>query len=241
MNINVSKHGEGPPLVFFHGWGFDSHVWLTLVPELKSHYQVILVDLPGFDPSSPMTQWDVFKNNLLSQLPKQFTLVGWSMGGLYALRLALEAPHRIGALVNITSSPRFLVDESWPGIADHVFRQFYKQLVDHPQKTLKEFIELHAQGMEEKTYLPNPIPSPSSLEMGLHVLETWDFRKELNELTIPTCFMYGRLDPIVPVKAMKVMELTYPHLHYVVFPRAGHMPFLSHSELFIKELREFIP
>jgi pimeloyl-[acyl-carrier protein] methyl ester esterase len=64
MNVNIYKYGEGYPIVFFHGWGFDSQVWLPLAPKLMLNYQLIFVDLPGFG-HTPIMDWDLFKDILL--------------------------------------------------------------------------------------------------------------------------------------------------------------------------------
>src|SRR5579884_2520504 len=39
--------GDGPPLLLIHGWGVTYRVWRNLVPLLKPHFQLILVELPG--------------------------------------------------------------------------------------------------------------------------------------------------------------------------------------------------
>ncbi|HAT9609297.1 TPA: pimelyl-ACP methyl ester esterase, partial [Legionella pneumophila subsp. pneumophila] len=52
--------------------------------------------------------------------------------------------------------------------------------------------------------------------------------------------LFGRLDPITPVKTMAIMEKNYPNFKYVLFNRAAHMPFLSHTDLFITIMDEFI-
>jgi pimeloyl-ACP methyl ester carboxylesterase len=39
--------GSGPPLLLIHGWGVTYSVWKDLVPLLKPHFQLILVELPG--------------------------------------------------------------------------------------------------------------------------------------------------------------------------------------------------
>jgi pimeloyl-ACP methyl ester carboxylesterase len=39
--------GNGPPLLLIHGWGVTYKVWRNLVPLLKPHFQLILVELPG--------------------------------------------------------------------------------------------------------------------------------------------------------------------------------------------------
>lgn len=240
MNINIHSYGKGFPLVFFHGWGFDSQIWLPLIPKLSIEYQLILVDLPGFG-HSPMMDWYSFKELLIAQLPNQFALVGWSMGGLYAMRLVVEEPHRVDYLINVTSSPRFLNSDLWPGVSQDVFKRFYKNLSEEPHATLKEFLELNGLTSNDKLHhLPDKPPSQEGLELGLKILETWDFREKLKQFDKPSCFMFGRLDPIVPIKTMNSMQLSYPEFNYVLFKRAAHMPFLSHVDLFVEELRGFI-
>lgn len=238
MNIHINNYGSGLPLVFFHGWGFDSQVWMPIVPQLMLDYQLILIDLPGFG-LTPMMDWEFFKTQLLKQLPEQFAVVGWSMGGLYATRLALEEPQRVSSLINIASSPRFLLDEAWPGVAKDVFSEFYQKLIIDPRATLKEFIEL--QTNKNKFQLAvGKLPSSAGLEEGLEVLGEWDFRESLKYFDRPACYIFGRLDPIVPMKTMHAMQLIYPDFNYVFFKRAAHMPFLSHMDLFIDEMRRFI-
>ncbi|MBN9228162.1 MULTISPECIES: alpha/beta fold hydrolase [Legionella] len=241
MNINIHSYGEGFPLVFLHGWGFDSRIWLPLMPKLLlMDYQVILIDLPGFG-HSPIMDWNSFKEFLVNQLPNKFALVGWSMGGLYAMRFAVEEPDRVTHLINVTSSPRFLHDDLWPGVSQYVFKKFYKNLLEAPHDTLKEFMELNGLSTADRLqHLPDKLPSPGGLALGLKILETWDLRAELKQFNKPTCFMFGRLDPIVPIKTMNTMQLSYPEFNYILFKRAAHMPFLSQVDLFIEEIRGLI-
>ncbi len=238
MNIHIKHYGQGMPLVLFHGWGFDNQIWLPLIPLLQERYQLTLVDLPGFG-LTPMMDWHSFKVRLLEQLPASFALAGWSMGGLYATRLAIEEPHRVRCLLNINSSPRFITDTLWPGVDKEVFLNFYKNLSTDIDKTLRDFIALQLIKDKFKFVLGSP-PSPEGLENGLTILETWDLREGIKNLAQPTCFMFGRLDPITPVKTMNVMQSLYPDFKYVLFNKAAHMPFLSHTELFIQEILEFI-
>lgn len=132
MNVNIRSYGEGLPLVFFHGWGFDSRIWLPLVPQLSRDYQIILIDLPGFG-HTPIMEWELFKKFLLEQLPKHFALIGWSMGGLYAIRLAVEEPDRVYKLINIASSPRFLYTDLWPGVSPEVLKNSINNYLQSPK------------------------------------------------------------------------------------------------------------
>ncbi len=63
-----------------------------------------------------MAAWNQFEKKLLDILPPSFNLIGWSLGGLLATRIALTTPARIIKLMNVTSSPYFIKEGDWPGI-----------------------------------------------------------------------------------------------------------------------------
>jgi pimeloyl-[acyl-carrier protein] methyl ester esterase len=201
---------------------------------------VYLVDLPGFGLSPYMT-WDSFKEMLLQQLPEQFALVGWSMGGMFATRLAIETPHRVTHLINVASSPRFIQDAHWPGVDQHIFNLFYQQINDHPSQTLEQFIALQLQGQAGHSHILNPqVTNLTGLHGGLDVLIHWDLRDALTTLQLPALYMFGRLDSITSRRTMAIMQTLYPQFDYVMFPKAAHVPFLSHPAEFITTLRGFL-
>jgi pimeloyl-[acyl-carrier protein] methyl ester esterase len=236
MNLHLDIRGQGKPLVFFHGWGFDHKVWLPLAESLASQYQLYLVDLPGYGLSSPMG-WDLFKQLLLKQLPECFALAGWSMGGLFATRLAIEEPGRVTHLINISSSPRFIKEENWPGVDKTIFADFFANLARDRQQTIKQFVNLQLKNQPYRHYNQQGLEL-NSLRAGLQILADWDLREPLYYFAKPACFMFGRLDAITPRTIMGVMEKIYPHFDYVLFAKAAHMPFFSHQEEFITVLKK---
>ena len=239
MTVNVVIHGKGKPLVLFHGWGFDIHVWQSLLPLLTTKYQLYLVDLPGFGLTPPMV-WENFKAALLKRLPQHFAVAGWSMGGLFATRLAIEETARVSYLLNIASSPRFTQEKQWPGVSEQVFEAFYQNLASNFQQTLKQFIELQLHGQLIPPVLLGNKPTLEGLKTGLDILDNWDFRRELAQLRIPVCYMFGRLDAITSHRIMRVMSAMYPHFNYILFAKAAHAPFLSHPSEFVMALDEFL-
>ena len=240
MSVHIIIYGKGKPLVLFHGWGFNTEVWSPLLPALTSQYELHLVDLPGFGLTQPMA-WEAFKTTLLKQLPENFALAGWSMGGLFATRLAIEEPERVTHLVNIASSPRFIREEGWPGVDREMFKAFYKDLADDHEQTLERFIELQLQGQTRPLVMGGQAPSMLSLQTGLDILINWDLRLDLFLLNMPVLYMFGRLDAITPRKTMGIMQTMYPQFNYTMFPKAAHMPFLSHPDEVIPILERFIP
>lgn len=239
MNIHIDIQGNGKPLVLFHGWGFNHQIWRPLLPILTQQYQLFLVDLPGFG-LTPSMDWEAFKISLLKKLPFNFAAAGWSMGGLFATRLAIEEPQQVSHLINIASTPRFIRDLYWPGVDIEVFKTFYQDLSSDPERILKQFITLQLQGESIPPNLIEQAPTVQGLQAGLDLLLCWDLRQDLTQLEIPTFYMFGRLDAITPRMTMTVMQKIYPQFNYHLFPKAAHAPFLSHQDQFIKTLEEFL-
>lgn len=238
MTIHVKSLGEGPSLVFIHGWGFDHTIWLELARILAKTYTLHLVDLPGFGKSTLMN-WVQFKSGLLEQLPANFAIIGWSLGGLYATRLACEEPGRVSHLLNIATSPRFSADENWPGIEHGVLNSFFANLAEDPQKTINQFITLQLRTSDPRVLQPFSI-TPEGLKEGLTMLATWDLRTLLESINLPTCYVFGKLDAIVPRRVIKLMQMQYGNFHYELFDKAAHMPFLTDRQRFIDTLQNFI-
>ncbi len=241
-HVHINQSGQGTPLLLLHGWGFDSKIWSPLLPKLEQKFLVYCVDLPGFG-KTPALSWSEFTNQLLDYLPPTFSIAGWSMGGLIATRLALENPTRITRLINIASSPCFILDSNttWPGVQAQNLQLFYNNLLSSPEKTHQDFINLQL-GMHTETQV-NTTPTqitPDGLKQGLEILIKWDLREQLNHITVPTHYLFGRLDSNVPAKTMIAMQAIYPEFEYHLFPRAAHAPFLSHPEVFIDYLNYFM-
>lgn len=234
--LNIQCLGQGQPLVLFHGFGLAAGIWLSLARKLKSQFKLYLVDLPGFGQSA-LLSWTDFKQQLLAQLPERFTLLAWSLGGLYATRLALESPAAVSLLVNVASSPCFVQDEAWPGIEPRVLQAFHRQMLKNPAQLRQQFVTRQLQGHDfvlhpyETTMLPG-------LEQGLAVLSGWDLRELMPELSCRSYYVFGAKDEILPIQTMAAMQARYTQIHYAVFEQAGHAPFLSHEEEFISFLNQ---
>jgi len=104
----VERTGSGPPILFMHGATLDHRMWRAQVAGLADRFHVITYDLRGFGGSA--TPVPPFKHcedaaALLEHFGMQrATVVGHSIGGLYALELALSRPDLVGALATLCMS-----------------------------------------------------------------------------------------------------------------------------------------
>jgi pimeloyl-ACP methyl ester carboxylesterase len=100
--------GEGPPVVFAHGFLMDRTMFEPQVRALAGEFRVITWDERGFGETEfdgrPFTYWDSARDclGLLDHLGiDRAVLGGMSQGGFLSLRAALLAPERVSALVLI--------------------------------------------------------------------------------------------------------------------------------------------
>ena len=98
--------GEGEPLVLVHGLGGAAANWLALAPLLLPGRRLIVPELPGHGGSSPLPaapSLSPYADRLGLLLEHEgatpAAVVGHSLGGAVALRLALRRPESVSALV----------------------------------------------------------------------------------------------------------------------------------------------
>ena len=97
--------GDGPPVIFSHGFLMDREMFAAQVAALSPEYRVVTWDERGFGETEfdgePFTYWDSARDclGLLDQLGiGEAVLGGMSQGGFLSLRAALLAPDRVRAL-----------------------------------------------------------------------------------------------------------------------------------------------
>ncbi|WP_025100749.1 alpha/beta hydrolase [Burkholderia sp. A1] len=108
--------GTGRNLMFIHGWTCDSHDWSWQLPFFESRYRTLAVDLRGHGSSEPTSLETYTPADYVSdvealiatQYPEQkFILVGHSMGGQIAARLAAKRPDLVSAVVSVDGALGF--------------------------------------------------------------------------------------------------------------------------------------
>jgi pimeloyl-[acyl-carrier protein] methyl ester esterase len=251
--LYVQTLGQGPAIILLHGWGMHSGIWEDVIEALVDDYRVTYLDLPGHGYSRFSTTGHGLHSLtriVAAATPPQAVWVGWSLGGLIAQRLAIDAPERIEKLVLISSSPCFVRRPDWPHALDYrMLHAFAENLSRDYRATLQRFLALEVHGSEhEVTQLrllreivfQHGNPDTDALRDGLSILENTDLRSELGRITCPTLLLLGRRDNLVPVTAGEAIQRLLPDGRLQVFEQAAHAPFFSHLDAFISHLRAFV-
>ena len=249
--MHFSVQGSGPPLLLIHGWAMHGGVFAPLMRYLESYFTVHTVDLPGhgrsfdqrFEHSDTVAELAAYLVRL-----EPATLVGWSLGGAIAMELALNFPNNLQAVVPIASSPCFIATADWPsGMAPKVLKSFADALALDWEAVVDRFLALEAMGspnerselrwLREAVYSQGK-PDPAALMAGLKMLENIDLRARLGDLNVPSLWLGGRRDRIVPPQAIiAAAELSRGRAEILA---AAHAPFLTHPESVANFIIEFV-
>ncbi len=253
IKISDSVHGQGASWVFLHGWGMHRGIWQPILERLGASLRIRTLDLPGFgdspwDPSYAHFEAAVtaVENYLLIHEPGPVNILGWSMGGLYAIALAERQRLNVQRVALIASTPKFAQDKHWPGIQANVLAMFQKQLSKNFRTTIERFLAVQAMGSPhvkqdirfmQELLCEGAEPNPKALIAGLQWLQELDLRPQFKNLACPTLRVYGRRDSLVPVQQAELLQKPIDHTE--VFTDSAHTPFLNERERFYQTLLEF--
>ncbi len=248
-SLHLEIIGKGQPLVLLHGWGWNSRIWEPLIPALSENFQLFLIDLPGFGKSPLLTKdYDIetIVSILLEKVPNKSIWLGWSLGGMIAWYIALHYKERVSSLITIASSPKFILAENWPGVPEETLQKFSTLLTQNNQTTMGDFLELQLRGAPKNIKLFESLKGQitltphtlSALSGGLNLLRDLDLRSKLSEMQCPSLHLFGSNDMLVPCSVSEKIQSLLPLGECVVIQKAGHIPFLSHQEMFLRYMRE---
>jgi pimeloyl-[acyl-carrier protein] methyl ester esterase len=229
--VFFEKKGSGPALLLLHGWAFDASIWNGVARQLQQYYTIVTADLPGHG-RTPYMSPERFFEELLPAIGQNFTVLGWSLGGLYATACANLYSKKVSCLINIASSPCFVAQSDWPGIEENILDRFYQRYNAHPDNTIKDFIALQSRPSTNGDSVQMPKVG-ANLESGLELLKSWDLRKVIMTLDMPVHYLLGKRDSIVPCSLAQSLRNNYPSVQVQLWRNAAHMPFISEPGKFI--------
>ena len=246
--LHVETIGAGPPLVLLHGWGWHSGIWDPLLPVLSKKFQVYSLDLPGFGKSPLVTEnyaIDAILPLILDAVPPKANWLGWSLGGLIAWHIAIHMPERVTQLITVASSPKFVQSPQWPGMRESTLQQFAHSLTTNYQQTLHDFLTLQLRGsaknqvlftqLQQQLARSKPTELPALLG-GLALLEQIDLRNKLHQTPSKSLHIFGSHDVLVPAQVADLIQPQLPQGKCIIINRAGHIPFLSQTDVFLEAL-----
>jgi pimeloyl-ACP methyl ester carboxylesterase len=243
LKIEYSQLGKGDNLLLLHGWGGNIESLRGLQEILAKHYKVTNISLPGFAGSeAPKSTWSLkdyslFLEELILTLGlKKPIVAGHSYGGKIAIKLALEFPQLISALILINASgikPKNSLKKSIFGIGSKVAKVLGSPLPSGLKQKIKSFGYKYI--VREQDYLKS-----GSLRETFKKIVNEHYNEELKTINIPTLIIWSEKDTYVPVwMGVKMRELI-PNSRFIMVENETHGLPLKDPTLTAELIRNYL-
>ncbi|MCS6840540.1 MAG: alpha/beta hydrolase [Roseiflexus sp.] len=247
QTVHYEVFGRGQPVLFLHGWMGSWRYWFPTIKQVAERYRAYSFDFWGFGESRRKKTPESIQNysyqviRFLDALGiDRVLLVGHSMGGMVALKTALDYPSRIAKVVTV-GAPIAGSSLSW-----FLKLTYYQPIANTFAHTpwLRRFLFRHFLGetndpavheILEDSLKSSAITLQRSIASMLHT----DLRPELARLTVPALVVHGGRDEIVNPNQANLFQHV-PLAQVVVMPKSRHFPFLDEPEQFNSLLLGFL-
>ena len=250
------------PLLMIHGLGENLLTWQKILNRLpQENYRFLLVDLPGHGQSTAERMGKYSHRHLAQQLIefldtlsiKKVIIIGHSLGGNLALRMALLHPERVQALFLI--SPAVFSVHGVP-LSSLIFANplLRTGIISIANKTLRSEIKLTKtlqdavfdkniidQNLIERIVKPILRNPKSGLALYYYLRDSSRNHvfPNLNTLTLPIFIMSGREDSWVKISEIKRLNASLNNVTFLEIYQCGHMPQEEKPDKVVKQLIKF--
>jgi pimeloyl-ACP methyl ester carboxylesterase len=245
--------GQGEPVVLLHGaTGSPESYWAPQIPVLSQHFQVLLMQYPGYgadgDDQQTFSIPDTARalNGLLDELGlARVNLVGLSLGGAVSLQFAHSHPDRVR---------RMVLADTLSGVRTERFRRFLEYVligaIEQSGPDLmydmnvifafsERFLQENRDELDSGKAAWRSIDVPRYTAMLRSILE-WSIDDRLHEIQAPALVLWGSEDIELPRVYSERIATALPHAVMSVIEGAGHKSCSDDPDNFNKAVLAFL-
>lgn len=214
---------------FLPGMMCDERLFTPQIACLSKDYDVIVGDITGHDSISAIA------TSFLSTAPEKFSLAGLSMGGIVAMEIMAQAPHRVERLALLDTNPC----AELPAMKMRRSSQLEKVEAGLLRVVMCDEMKPNylAPGSGKQTILDLCLEMAEDLGADVfrrqsHALrDRVDQQETLRKISVPSLILCGREDRACPVERHTMMHRLIPNSTLVIVEGAGHLPTLESPEV----------
>lgn len=263
--LRYHEAGDGPPLLLLHGSGPGVTGWRNFrgnLPRFAERFRCLVLEFPGFGVSDPtdehpmLAAGDAVLRFLDGLGLDQVDVIGNSMGGLVATRVAIEAPQRVRRLVTIGGVGTQLFSPG-PGEGIKLLAEFtdeptreklvrwLRSMVHDRSLVTDDLVEQRwAQATDPDTLAAaRRMYSSKALARQAEAMAASDappYWSQLHKVRARTLLTWGRDDRVSPLDMALVPMRTIPAAELHVFPDCGHWVMIEQQEAFESAVLAFL-
>ncbi|MFH8683281.1 alpha/beta fold hydrolase [Streptomyces lydicus] len=256
-NVTVTGNPNGPAVVLAHGFGCDQNMWCLTVPALAERYRVVLFDYVGSGRSDlsafsaeRYASLDGYARDVVEVCEaldlRDAVFVGHSVSAMTGVLAARQAPERIGALVMVAPSPRYIDDEGYRGGFDEQDIDELLASLDSNYLGWSSAMAPVIMGNPERPELAEELTNsfcatdPEMARVFARTTFLSDSRDDLKSVAVPTLVLECTEDAIAPREVGAFVHRSIPGSTLVTLGATGHCPQLSAPEATNEALTAFL-
>ena len=222
--MHYRAEGSGPLLVYVAGLDGTGQLFFKQSPRLTPHYRVVTFRSRDYGEFT----YDDLTGDLAAIIrdlgEHKATIVGESFGGTVALNFALRYPQMVERLVVVNSFPRFR-KRLTIGLGIRLSSGMFSTL--WPLRRAANRLGLAIDGVSsadrERFWTAIRTVSAEAYTQRLRLIGQLDLDLRLGEIQVPTLFISGDRDLLVPsVKEAQMMAARMPNARVKIVTGAGH-------------------
>jgi pimeloyl-ACP methyl ester carboxylesterase len=255
--LEAGPAGSDEAVLFVHGNPGSSRDWADLVLRLGAFVRAVAVDLPGFGQADKPVAFDYTVAGYARHLEalqqtlgiRRTHLVLHDFGGPFGLAWAAAHPDRLASVTLVdtgvlTGYHWHLVAWLWrtPLVGEVLqaatSRRWFQWALDrsNPRPLPRDFIDRMYDDYDRRTR-----QVVLWLYRATHRADvTGGPRDRPFETDVPALVLWGKADPFVPVRFAEQQRQTFKRAKVVIFPEAGHWPFIDDPEGVAAEVVPFL-
>ena len=255
---NVTVAGDGPPMVFAHGFGCDQTMWRLVAPAFERDHRTVLFDYIGMGKAdrgaydaTRYASLDGYAQDLLEVCEvldlTGAVFVGHSVSAMIGVLAAIRAPQRFSRLVLIGPSPRYLDDPpDYVGGFQREDIDALLQMMDGNYLGWAAYLAPIVMGNAERPGLAHELErSFCSTDPGIarrfaEVTFLGDNRADLGRCHVPALVLQCAQDAIAPRAVGEYVHRHLPGSELWPMRATGHCPQISHPDETIRLIREYV-
>ena len=216
-------------ILFVGGWSFDGSDLTGLLRRLPEESDTNCLTLPDLTPSPFDPKASLAERFQSATKGQTYDIaIGWSLGAMLILEATLNETLSAKKLILIAPCAKFTNSPDYlHGVAPQMLEELRTNLIQNPKRCIRDFRRACA-------YPGRPLNTASTwsqeeLEEGLDYLSTYDVRKDLHKLTIPTTLIHGDKDAIISQAGGSHLFQQLPCATLHSIPNQGHDLLLRES------------
>lgn len=237
--VYCSLSGSGSPVLLLHGWGCDSEIFSSFVPQLERSHTVVVPDFPGFGKSDePSGVWGVREyTDCIAALcdflgVESPCVVGHSFGGRVAVMLASVRPVSRLVLTDAAGVKPVRSLKYYLKVYSYKVTKFLMLEVLRDRDLYERYRA--TKGSEDYRNASPVMKAVLSRVVGE------DLTRLMPSITIPVLLFWGENDSATPLRDAHIMEKLFSDCALITVPGAGHFSFLEAPVMFAKVLDSFL-